>query len=144
MRGFFTKIGEAAGADAYDAFKRHAREMIEERRNPPDTEPITLMTLDLPRADGATITIEGSTREVGDALDAFFDGGHELFAVALAYAGRVPDPERLAKLHFKHNGQTWVFVYGLDDDAELVIVAVLPDEEYDRTLHELRDKSSPE
>jgi hypothetical protein len=156
MRGFFTKAGEAAGTkvgealgddavSAYRAFKRHVREMVSTRRTPADTPPITMLTLVIPRQHGGVVAVEGSTRADDEALDHFLDAGDELLAIALTHAALVSHPDRLATLHFTYSSRGWQFAYGLDDAAELVMLAFLPDDEYDRALDELsggRDPSS--
>lgn len=144
-KGFFTKAGEAAGESigrelgdeavrAYRSFKSHLREMVANRRRPKDRPPITLLTLELDKPGGGKVEVEGSTHADDERLDAFLDAGLELFAVAQIYLRIAPDPERLAKMHFVHAERGWRYEYGLDTEAEPVMVLALSDEQIRRRL----------
>lgn len=147
LKGFFTKLGEASGeavgkeigldlATAYRRFRHRLVDTVERRRDPKDRPPITMFTLELERPGGGIVEVEGSSRAVGDALAAFLDAGSELLPVAQVFLRHAPQPERLAKMHFVHAGDTWVYRYGLDDDAEPVMIVALSDETFAQALAE--------
>ncbi len=140
-KGFFTRAGESLGDEvgedlksAYRRFKDAVRTTIEERRQPIDQKPITLMTLNLDRPGGGMVLVEGSTRESDQTLDQFFDAGRDLAIVARAYLALSPDAHRLTRMHFSFGPRGWQFVYALDDEAERRMITILSDEEYDALL----------
>jgi hypothetical protein len=144
-KGFFTKIGEVFGREvgedllrAYAAFKARLRTVITERRNPIDRPPITMFQLLLERRDGEMIEVEGSTRADGEELESFLDSGSDLLPVALAYLALAAEPDQLRKMHFRHTKSGWQFAYGLDDEAEPVMIVVLSEEAYAQALEEAK------
>jgi hypothetical protein len=147
-KGFFTKIGETFGQDvgedlvrAYAAFKARLRTVVSERRNPIDRPPITMFQLLLKRRDGEMIEVEGSTRATGEDLENFLDSGLDLLPVALAYLALASEPDRLRKMHFRHTKSGWHFAYGVDDEAERVMIVVLSDEAYAQALEEAKQNT---
>lgn len=125
-------------ANAYRQFKRRVTDMVEHRREPKDRPPITMFTLELERPGGGTVEVEGSSRAVGKDLDRFLDSGAALLPVAEAYLRHAPNPQRLAKMHFVHSGDGWVYRYGLDDAAEPVMIVALSNDAYSEAVAEAR------
>lgn len=147
-RNFFSKLGDELGTEvgqdlvlAYRSLKAKLREVVR-RRQPADRPPLTMITLTVEREDGAVVDVEGSSRADDDKLDDFLDGGHDLLAVARVYAQRVPQPDRLRKLHFAREDGAWRLRYALDEEARPVLVAALSDKRYAELLAEAEDDTS--
>jgi len=145
MKGFFTKAGEEVGkevgadlAGIYKRFKESLVEMVGQRRQPSDRPPITMFSLHLERPDGGKVEVEGSTRAEGKGLEAFLDAGAELLPIAEAYLRIAPDSNRLAKMHFAFSDDAWIYRYGLDDDAEPVMIVVLSESAFADALEKAR------
>jgi hypothetical protein len=101
-----------------------------------------MFTLELERPNGETVEVEGSTRAVRGGLEAFLDAGAELPSIAEVYLRAAPEPDKLAKMHFAHSGETWSYVYGLDDDAQPVMILALSDQDYAEALAKARESES--
>ncbi len=153
-RGFFTKAGEAAGervgkeigedlVGLYRTFKARLRRMVADRRSPADRPPITMFTLELERPGGRYVEVEGSSRADDNELEEFLDAAADLLAVASAYQAVAPAPERLARLHFAWEDGGWRYRYGLDDQAQLVMIVALSDDQYAQALEQARAHREP-